>query len=64
MPLPATETADVNAARPVQLASLGPYKLNVIDPVGLTPPLKAALSLIALPRGAPAEAVVTTLGVA
>ena len=64
MPLPATGSVDVKRIAPEQVASLGPYSLNRIDPVGLVPPLRTALSLIAAASGTPAEAVVTTVGAA
>ncbi|HUX29554.1 MAG TPA: hypothetical protein VMV78_02875 [Thiobacillus sp.] len=52
-----TATGDVKIAAPVQVASLGPYTLKGIVPVGAPPPvppsLNVALSLIAAPSATP-----------
>ena len=63
MPLPFTAIAfDVNTGAPVQVASFGPYRRKVIDPVGLNPPDSVAWSVSTVPIGPPAEAVVASVG--
>ena len=57
-----TVTVLVKIDRPVQVASFGPYRLKVIEPVGLTPPASVAESEIAPPMVTGAEAWVTTAG--
>ena len=64
MPLPLTATIDVEIAAPVQVASLGSYKLKVMVPVGLLPPLNVAVSLIVAPSGMPGDAWVVRPGCA
>ena len=56
--MPLTTTVDVKIGEPVQVALFGPYKLKVSVPVGLTPPLNSALSLIVPPTVTAADAVV------
>jgi hypothetical protein len=46
----------MNAGALLQVASLGPYALNVIVPVGLPPVLRVAVSLIDWPKVAAAVA--------
>ena len=46
------------------MASFGPYRRNVIDPVGLTPPDSVAWSVSTVPTRPPADAVVTRAGAA
>jgi len=63
LPLPATLTVLSNTAVPEQLAAaVGPYKLNVIVPVGDEPPDKAAVSRTVLPTGPPGLGVVAMTG--
>jgi hypothetical protein len=49
---------------PEQLASFGPYSVNVTVPVGLASPLTVATSLNDVSTGPPADATVATVGVA
>ena len=59
---PTTLFVDVKIAGLVQLASFGPYRLNVTVPVGLVPPVTLAVSLSAVPIAPPAEAIVAIAG--
>ena len=49
VPLPFTVTVLVKAGVLLHVASLGAYRLNVIDPVGLVPPLSVPLSFSVAP---------------
>ena len=63
--LPAARaTVDVKTGAAAQVASFGPYRLNVTVPVGLLPPDTVATSLIDVPTGPPAEAAVAIVGTA
>jgi hypothetical protein len=62
-PLPATVTLELPARVPEQVASLGPYRANMIEPVGATPPLNVAVSWTWPPAGTEADAVVVSVGV-
>ena len=48
----------------MQVALFGPYAVNVIVPVGLTPPDSVPVSLIVPPAGTVAEATVVIAGAA
>ena len=60
----AMDTLEVNSDVPVQVASLGPNRLKVTVPVGVTPPLTVAVSKIEVPTTPPAEGLVAMVGVA
>jgi hypothetical protein len=62
VPLPLTETVDVNIGAPVQVGLAGPNKVKVIVPVGELPPLSIAVSLIVPPRAMLGDAVVVIVG--
>src|ERR1700694_1369400 len=64
MPFPLTATVDVEIAALEHAASLGPNNWNVIVPVGLTPPLTVAVSLIVPPSVVPGDACVLKPGCA
>ena len=62
-PFPFTVTDEV-AAVPVQLASSGPKRAKLIEPVGLSPPARVAVSLTGTPASTvPAETAVVRVGV-
>ena len=64
-PSPLTVTALVVSGVPVHALSFGPYRLQVIVPVGLLPPLSVALSRTDPPIETPLGlAVVTSTGCA
>ncbi len=63
MPFPLTGTADdVNIGVAVQVVSAGLNALNVIDPLGVTPPVSVAESEILPPAATGADAAVVIAG--
>src|SRR5262244_732880 len=62
--LPMSPLEEVKTGVPLQVVSVGGKSWNVIEPVGLKPPLKVAVSWIVVPTGPPAEGVVPIVGVA
>src|SRR5579884_14749 len=65
VPLPVTLTAlDVNTGTPVQLGLPGPNRVKVIEPAGLNPPARVALSDTVPPAGTDADGVVVIVGIA
>jgi len=58
LPFPFTATCETNTGGPEQVVLSGPNTLKVMVPVGLTPPLKVALSVITPPTGTAGEATV------
>ena len=60
--VPLRDTTWVRIAAFAQVRSLGPYSLKVIEPVGLVPPLRVALSLRTVPTRPPALGVVGRVG--
>src|SRR5207237_1109290 len=62
VPLPLTVTA-CEWIEVAQVASPGPYRLNVMTPVGMTPPDRVAVSLMLPPTVTPGEAWVASVGV-
>src|SRR3954453_9988646 len=60
--MPFTVFVLVSSAAPAQVGSLGPKSLNVIDPDGLKPPPRCAVSVRFRPTTPPAEAVVDRVG--
>ena len=59
---PTTLFVDVKIAGLEQLASFGPYRLNVTVPVGVSAPVSVAVSVSAVPMAPPAEATVAIVG--
>src|SRR3954447_4308087 len=55
-PFPLISTDDANTGLPPQVASSGPKTVKPIDPVGLEPPDKVAMSEIAPPKMTDVEA--------
>jgi len=64
MPLPVTVAVEVAAGVPEHVALFGPYRLNVIVPVGLAPPANVALSEIEPPAATGGEGCEVIVGVA
>jgi hypothetical protein len=63
VPLPATAAVWSDSGVPEQPAvALGPYKLNVIVPVGEEPPDRTAVSCTVVPTGPPGLGVVEMAG--
>jgi hypothetical protein len=63
-PGPLTVRCDVDTGFPEHVASSGPKRVNVIVPVGATPPESIAVSVSCPPTGPPGDAVVVSVGVA
>ena len=64
VPAPLTITVEEKTKPPVQVASSGPNRSNVIVPPGLKPPASVAVSEIEPPRVTGADALVTIVGLA
>ena len=56
---PLSELVEVKTGDPLQAVSPGAKTEKATDPVGLTPPIIAAVSVMVVPTGPPAEELVT-----